>query len=98
MTTCPCPKLDYTKLVPLSISEYINPVAYRLDLPPHYHIHDVFHVSLWEVYHPLVLPRRQPARPRPIKLESGNVYEVEEILGSKRLHRNSIIWYVGKDS
>ena len=87
-TTHPCAKLDYTKLGPFCISECINLVAYRLDLPPHYHrFHDVFHVSLLEVYHPSVLPGRQPARPPPIELNSGNEYEVEEILESKFLRR-----------
>ena len=45
-TIHPCAKLDYTKLGPFRISECINLVAYWLDLPPHYRIHDVFHVSL----------------------------------------------------
>ena len=85
--TCPCAKLDYTKLGPFHISQCINPMAYQLDLPPHYRIHDVFHVSLLEVYHPSVLPGRQPARPLLIELESGNEYEVEEILDSKLLRR-----------
>ena len=83
----PIAKLDYTKLGPFYISECINFMAYRLDLPPHYHIHDVFHVSLLEVYHPSVLPRWKPIRPPPIELESGNEYEVEEILDSKLLRR-----------
>ena len=86
-TTRPCAKLDYTKLGPFRISECINPVAYCHDFPPHNRIHDVFHVSLLEVYHPFVLPERQPTRPLPIELESGNEYEVEEILDSKLLHR-----------
>ena len=80
-TTRPCSKLDYTILGPFRI----NPVAYRLDLPPHYRIHDVFHVSLLEVYHPSVLPGWQPARPPPIELVFGDEYEVQEILNSQIL-------------
>ena len=65
-------------------------VAYRFNLPPHYLIHHIFHVSLLEVYHPFVLPEQQPARPPAIELESGNEYEVEEILDSFYV-KNSII-------
>ena len=57
-----------------------------VDLPPHYRIHDVFHVSLLEVYHPSIVPGGNLARPLPIELETGNKYEVEEILNSKLLH------------
>ena len=71
-TTHPCAKLDNTKLGPFRISECINPMAYQLDLPPHYRIHDVFHVSLLEVYHPSIVPGGNLARPLPIELESGN--------------------------
>ena len=79
-TTRPCAKLNYQKLGPFRISECINPMAYRLDLPPHYPIHDVFHVSLGG------LPSfctSQVATFLPIELDSGNEYEVEEILDSK---------------
>ena len=75
------------KIGPLPHLRVYQSRGYRHDLPPHYHIHDIFHVSLLEVYHPSVLPGRQPARPLPIELESGNEYEVEEILDSKLLRR-----------
>ena len=97
-TTRPCAKLDYTKLGPFRIYECINHVSYRLDLPPHYHIHDVFHVSLLEVYHPFVLPERQLPRPPPIELESGNEYEVKKSSTPSFYVENSITWYDGKDT
>ena len=71
-TTRPCSKLDYTKLGLFHISECINLVAYRLDFPSHYLIHDVFHMSLLEVYNAFVLPRLQPTQPPPIELVSEN--------------------------
>lgn len=33
-TTRPCAKLDYKRLGPFKITEFIGPVAYRLELPP----------------------------------------------------------------
>ena len=82
-TTSWCSKLGYTNLG----SFRINLMAHRCNLPPHYRIHDVFHVSLLEVYHPSILPRWQPARPPPIELDPSNEYAVEEILGSKLLRQ-----------
>ena len=51
----------------------------------HYHIHNIFHVSLLEVYYPYV--GWQPTRPLLIELVYGEEYEVEEILDSKLLCR-----------
>ena len=50
-TTRPCHKLDFKKLGPFRIIDQVNPVAFRLDLPSHYRIHNVFHASLLELYH-----------------------------------------------
>ena len=44
----PCPRLDWKKLGPFRIAKKISRVAYELDLPPHFNIHRVFHVSLLE--------------------------------------------------
>ncbi|CDI74287.1 hypothetical protein EPH_0002000 [Eimeria praecox] len=40
-----CPKFEPRFHGPFVITEYIGSVAYRLELPPTYECHDVFHVS-----------------------------------------------------
>ena len=66
-TICPYVKLDYKKLDPFHIIEQINPVAFRLALPQTFKIHNVFHVSLLELFHPSRIlgpyPIRQRRRP-----------------------------------
>ena len=92
-TTRPCAKLDYKKLGPFRIVERINPVAFRLKLPPHFRIHDVFHVSLLEPHHASQLPDRQAPPPPPVELPMGEEYEVDQILDS-RLHRRRLQYLV----
>jgi len=55
VTTCPCAKLDYKRLGPF-IAKLVNLVACRLELPPQFKIHNVFHVSLLEPYHETQIP------------------------------------------
>ena len=60
---------------------------FRLDLPSHYRIHNVFHASLLELYHSSSIPGRQIAPPPPVELVTGDEYEVERILDSHRNQR-----------
>ena len=55
-TIRPCAKLDYKKLGPFRILERVNPIAFWLSLPPTFRLHNVFHVSLLELYHPSRIP------------------------------------------
>jgi len=86
-TTQPSGKLDFKRLGPFTILKKINPVAFRLDLPPSMKIHDVFHVSLLEPYSPNTIPGRQQDPPPPVIVEDETEYEVNKILDSKILRR-----------
>ena len=81
--------LDYKKLDPFCIIEKINEVPFRLALPPTFRIHNVFHISLLEKYHPSRIPGRQPPPSPPVELSIGEEYEVDQILDS-RYHRRQL--------
>ena len=92
-TTRPCGKLDYKKLGPFRIIERINLVTFRLELPPHFRIHNVFHASLLEPHHPSTILGRHSPPPTPIELSTGEEYEVDKILDS-RWHRRQLQYLV----
>jgi hypothetical protein len=66
-------------LGPFRVTEIINDVAYRLDLPPSMKIHNVFHVALLKPY---VYGKRTPP-PVPIEVRGELEFEVEKILDHK---------------
>ena len=92
-TTRPCEKLDYRKLGPYKVIEQINPVTFRLELPPSIRIHDAFHVSLLEPYEPNEFPERETIPPPAIEVNGHMEHEVEEILDS-RILRNKLYYLV----
>ena len=61
--------------------EKINPVAYRLELPPNLRIHNVFHVSLMQKH------RKDGRKPPPIsfRVDEQEYFHVEQIV-SRRVH------------
>ncbi len=81
-----CKKLSPRFIGPFSILKQINPVTYKLQLPPHYRIHPTFHVPLLKPHHPPVSTDPEPAEepPLPLIMEDGTVYTVKEILCSRR--------------
>ena len=80
-TTRPCDKLDYQRLGPF-INVY--DVAFRLDLPPHMHLHLVFHVSLLEPYIGSSIPDRVVLSPPLLGNMSLRMEDTENSLISER--------------
>ncbi|KAI2667057.1 Transposon Tf2-9 polyprotein [Labeo rohita] len=84
----PSKKLSPRFVGPFTILEQVNPVTYKLQLPPQYRIHPTFHVSLLKPCHEPLLPSTEPGHeeepPPPMVLEEGSIYSVKEILMSWR--------------
>ena len=55
----------------------------RSELPSHFRIHNVFHVSLLKPRHISGIPSLHPSPPPPIQLSTGEEYEVDRILDSR---------------
>ncbi len=83
----PCKKLRPRFIGPFSIVKQINPVTYKLQLPPHCRTHPTFHVSLLKPHHPSVSvptdPEPAEESPLPLILEDSTAYTVKDILCSR---------------
>ncbi|KAI2653766.1 Transposon Tf2-6 polyprotein [Labeo rohita] len=84
----PSRKLSPRFVGPFTILEQVNPVTYKLQLPPQYRIHPTFHISLLKPFHQPLIPSTEPGHeeepPPPLMLEEGSIYSVREILQSRR--------------
>ena len=74
------PKFLPKYIGPFKITEKINEVAYRLDLPPTLKVHNVFHVSLLEEYRTREEGGKVHPPPLPELIDGALEYEVEQIL------------------
>lgn len=75
-----CSKLLPKFVGPFKITQVINPVAFRLELPPSMaKLHDVFHSSLLKPYN--AGDGSRPIPPPPDLIDGEEEYEVEAILG-----------------
>ncbi len=92
-TTRPCAKLDYKHLEPFKITKLVGLVACRLELPPQFKIHDVFHVSLLEPYHETQIPERHRKPLALVEIEGQEEFEVQEVLDFKRT-RGKLLYLV----
>ena len=90
-------KLRRRWIGPFSIAKVISPVAYRLDPPPTWWIHPIFHVSNLKRFHRLEEFETVEWPPSPIVVDGEQEFEVEAILrhkgtGAWRLYQ--VLWKV----
>jgi hypothetical protein len=74
-----------------------SPVAFLVDLPPSYKIHNIFHINLFHHYteSPLAFGRQTPIPLPPVIIEGAKEYEVESILHYRKYqhqHQFLVVW------
>jgi hypothetical protein len=77
-------KLTPRWIGPFTITQIVSDLAYRLQLPEHIKIHDVFHISLLKPYH---ASDRHETPPPPEFIDDQLEYEVETILDHREIKK-----------
>ncbi|XP_061449381.1 chromo domain-containing protein cec-1-like [Rhineura floridana] len=89
----PSHKLEARNAGPFRITQQINPVAFRLQLPASFRIHPVFHRSLLTPALPPHPLSSKPLPPPPIQVNGEEEFEVAQILDSRR-HRGRLQYLI----
>jgi hypothetical protein len=83
----PSKKLAPRRYGPFTIKEKISSVAYRINLPQHMKIHNVFHIDLLSPYNQTEIYGEAFPQPPPDLIEGEEEYEVEEIISDRTIRR-----------
>jgi hypothetical protein len=95
-TEQPAAKLAPRRHRPFAIKQVMSPVSYRLNLPPQWKIHPVFHIDLLTPYHETEVHGVNYQHPPPELADNEEEYEVEAILDSRRTGRGRKLQYLVK--
>ena len=81
----PTKKLEHKRYGPFKVKECIGIGAYRLELPEHWIIHDVFNQELLTIHHePEFKSQETPTLLAPDLINEEEEYEVEEVRGHRK--------------
>jgi hypothetical protein len=83
-TNVPSKKLAPRRYRPFPIAEKVSAVVYRLKLPNHMKIHDVFHIDLLTLFQQTEVYGEAFPQPPPELVQGEEEYEVEEIVSDQR--------------
>ena len=81
---------------PFTILQRVSPVAYKLELPPTWTIHDVFHASLLTPYHETSQHGTNFTRPPPDLVDNLEEFKVEEIIDHRHFGKGRRLQYLIK--
>jgi hypothetical protein len=79
---------------PFTITKQVSPIAYQLNLPPTWTIHDVFHASLLTPYHETAEHGTNHNPPPPEMIEGEAEYEVKTIMGHRFFGKGRKLQYL----
>ena len=89
-------KLAPKRYGPFRVLKEISPVAYKLQLPVSWGIHDVFHTSLLSPYQETAAHGPNFSRPPPDLIDGEEEYEVEHIINHRHHGRTRQLQYLIK--
>jgi hypothetical protein len=92
-TTHPTIKLASKRYGPFTIKRRISDVVFQLELPHQWKIHNVFHASLLTPYVETKLHGPSYPKPPPEITEGDPEFEVEQIVGSRRIGKKKTLQY-----
>jgi hypothetical protein len=92
-TTHPTAKLAPKQYGPFTIIKKVSDVVFQLELPHQWKIHNIFHASLLTPYIETELHGQNFPKPPPEIVEGDPEFEVEQIVGSRRVGKKKSLQY-----